>query len=66
MKVGVLQVHRCVWCGVIVTTNPQSLNIVKDVSVLCCDCLEWIRDNGDVVIKNIDLKRGRLMEKDLE
>lgn len=34
-------VHRCEWCGKPVTETPESLNTIKEISILCSDCLDW-------------------------
>ena len=38
-----LYVHRCNWCGKLVTEEPTSFNLVKSVTIVCDECLDWSR-----------------------
>ena len=42
-------VHRCDWCGDPVTPEVSSLALVKEVTILCSDCLDYAREGEAVV-----------------
>ncbi len=54
-----LNVHRCHWCGESVVETPTSLNIIKQITILCKDCLDYAQPNGSIVITKLELNRRK-------
>jgi len=50
-----LQVHRCNWCGKIVTPENTSLKITDDITILCSDCFDFERKGNTIIITKLNI-----------